>query len=393
MAQTKYFSQYAEAEVQLLAGFPAIDYQQLVCIPAFAETPAFLTSLRRAANNSAGRTLLILVVNQPEDHDEETENHALAGYIEAYFCRWQQQHLSLHALGELDVLLVKRFNKGLRIPRKQGVGLARKIAADIAACLIVKGQAHTAAFFCSDADVIFPNDYFSAHLPAQASAGVFHFEHKNAGDHAVDLATHIYQRSLQHYVEGLQRAGSPYAFHTIGSCLLINSLAYLQVRGFPKRAGGEDFYLLNKLNKQAPVVELPQSIAIRSRQSLRVPFGTGPAISRLMQAPEQQAIFYHPQCFDVLHQWLRFLNELAEYGSMERIDHETAMVQALAGHFDLTSTVAKLFHQHKTATARRKNLHDWFDAFKTLKLIHQLRDQAYPSLSLQQLQALCQTDG
>ena len=68
-------------------------------------------------------------------------------------------------------------------------------------------------------------------------------------DQFCNTATALYELRLHHYVLGLEYAGSPYAYHTLGSCLAVKADAYAQVRGFPKRAGAEDFYLLNKLAK------------------------------------------------------------------------------------------------------------------------------------------------
>ena len=39
---------------------------------------------------------------------------------------------------------------------------------------------------------------------------------------------------------GLEFAASPYAWHSLGSCLAVTPEAYAAVRGFPKRAGGEE---------------------------------------------------------------------------------------------------------------------------------------------------------
>ena len=57
------------------------------------------------------------------------------------------------------LLVVNRFERP--IPAKQGVGLARKIAGDIACALYQNKQLAAPYFFSSDADVTFPKDYFN----------------------------------------------------------------------------------------------------------------------------------------------------------------------------------------------------------------------------------------
>ena len=123
--------------------------------------------------------------------------------------------------------------------------------------------------------------------------------------------TQLYEYSLRYYVAGLSYAGSPYAFHTIGSTLAVNAVHYARVRGFPRRQAGEDFYLLNKLAKVGSVRQLSaetdcEPIDIAARRSDRVPFGTGAAVGKLMELenPATEFLLYHPAVFGLLRGWL-----------------------------------------------------------------------------------------
>ena len=105
-------------------------------------------------------------------------------------------------------------------------------------------------------------------------------------------------------------AGSPYAFHTIGSTMAVSAVHYAKVRGFPKREAGEDFYLLNKLAKVGSVLELDVgtddgAIEIDSRRSDRVPFGTGAAVNKItgLADPVREFQFYDPEVFGLLKTW------------------------------------------------------------------------------------------
>ena len=65
----------------------------------------------------------------------------------------------------------------------------------------------------------------------------------------------------------------------------INAEHYAQSAGFPKLAAGEDFYLLNKLAKIGKIIPLKiinQPIYIQARISNRTPFGTGPALDKII---------------------------------------------------------------------------------------------------------------
>jgi hypothetical protein len=387
MSEPKYFTQYAEQEIQLLANFPLRYYKHVLCIPAFDETVSFLEHINSCAKNT-GRLLFILVVNQSEDSSPCENNEKLVSHIKKYSTLWQSSgNIQLIDAKYYDILLIDRYTEKRQIPKKNGVGLARKIACDCAAYLIFKGIIQSHQIFCSDADVIFPANYFSALLDKKYSASTFNFTHTKSDNESINNATQLYEKSLHHYVNGLQQANSQYAFHTIGSCLLINSDFYIKARGFPTRPAGEDFYLLNKLQKLAPVTNINNiTLNIESRLSTRVPFGTGPAVDKLINS-NNEAIFYHPECFRILACWLNYLDGLSEDNgfTLPPISNDAHYIHELAELFNTQENTNKLFANHKTASARKIQLHQWFDAFKTLKAIHYLRDRYFASISYKTL--------
>ncbi len=396
----KYLARYAEPEVLELTSFPAHHpYQHVVCMPAFRETPACLSRLIALANQQAQSILLVLVINQPDDYLDAHCNTPLVEAVEAGEQLWQSvnTHLKLHAFEKLHCLSVRRYEEGYRIPRKQGVGLARKIACDIATTLIAKNMIKDTKIFSTDADTLLPTTYFNTCLPAKHSAAVFSFQHLPSDDNALHEATQIYEKSLHAYVDGLKQAQSPYAFHTIGSCLLIDAVNYCKVRGFPKRAGAEDFYLLNKLQKIQPVYSLESpALHITARLSSRVPFGTGPATASLLSGDKDPlSLFYSAQSYRFLSLWLKYLDFLMEEDQMKEDQMkkgQSASIEAFASktvtsihgsiseknkqalhamriYFSLNTITHKIITNFTSHKQRKKAIHDWFDAFKTLKLI------------------------
>ncbi len=394
----KYFKNFAEPEVTpaltLFEQTPCTN-EWVVVIPAFAETPEFLQRL--ITTNWQRRVLAIVIINQPDTEEDPSSQQTL--------WRWITQHgvvkynhngmlLTDFQHSPVRILAIDRFSTGKRIPKKQGVGLARKIGADIAAALYFQGTVKSPWIFSTDADATLHCDYFSPaqHMHANTSAWVLPFAHQ-CNDSATGQATALYEQGLNYYVEALRWAGSPYAFHTIGSCLCVHADYYCQVRGFPKRAGGEDFYLLNKLNKTAPVRTFcsPQPlVSIQARLSQRVPFGTGPGVANIMHKLQMQQpyTYYAPEVFAELRQLLRQLNALTPTTKLEIfLDDCTPPIRAalLSLNIDeLFNHLQKLGNEGKPASVLVKHAHDWFDAFKTLKLIHYLQTQHYPAQPLQQ---------
>jgi hypothetical protein len=183
--------------------------------------------------------------------------------------------------------------------------------------------------------------------------------------------------------------------------MALNAFHYAKVRGFPRREAGEDFYLLNKLAKVGAVLELEAGpdcapIEIESRRSDRVPFGTGAAVTRIagMEHMERDFRFYHPAVFELLKAWLESWPGIWDSRSS---DLEAILIKCGLGDQDLSEMRQALlaglkkmkagdalehaFRQSKDIEQFTRQMHTWFDAFRTLKLIHFLRDSALPSVS------------
>jgi hypothetical protein len=231
---------------------------------------------------------------------------------------------------------------------------------------------------------------------SQISVLNYPFHHSDDQEHSeseqVVRATLLYELSLRYYVAGMQYAHSPYAFHTIGSTMAVSASHYAKVRGFPRRAAGEDFYLLNKLSKVGSVLELEANteckpIEITSRKSDRVPFGTGAAVIKItdMENPLNDFRFYDPLVFEMLGVWLQSWPAIWESQSIDFasvIFSETADKLAsnqhalMIGLLGIKTELALVhaFKQSKSLAQFTRQMHIWFDAFRALKLIHSLRD-------------------
>jgi len=408
MALQKYLEHYAESEAGILDGITG-GYDYVICIPAFAEPVTFLETLLK---DISGRNILVILVVNASDKASKvllqltrdllnhlTENCALKSDLAENLTLREGPH------GQ-DLLLVDRCTPGYLMEDKSGVGHARKIACDIACQLIHDNRISTPWIHTTDADAQLPPDYLdaiNALNPVDTSAGLYPFKHSVHANPAVSQAQQLYDLSLHYYVHALTWAGSPWAFHTIGSTLVINALHYAQARGFPKREAGEDFYLLNKLGKIGRIVSLESSpITLECRQSDRVPFGTGPALNKILalENPNKEFLFYHPRCFVILKSWHELSRHLWDdqqksltVGYINRYRKETGLEDAESGILlaclDALGIQKPLAHAFSHSTSKKvfdRHIHNWFDAFQTLKFIHWLRNTHYPSQGLPLIQ-------
>jgi hypothetical protein len=351
-----------------------------------------------------GKSLVILVLNRPDsDPDPQANNDLRVAIGKKRMQKSDGESIPLTQLNKhTDLYLHDMDAQCGPTPTAQGVGLARKTGCDLALQWMITGAINSEWICCIDADAIVPEDYFEQLDRAEqdAVATVFPFRHIAGEDKTCDTATALYELRLHHHVLGLEYAGSPYAYHTLGSCLAVRATAYAQVRGFPKRAGAEDFYLLNKLTKLGPIARLQGScIEIQSRLSSRVPFGTGPAVQNILAAelPEEAPIFYHPHCYEALRALLSGLPELAEAPNQNITEllAKQGLAATLAEHsgqalttLGLESALAHCQRQSASNAQFLRQFHQWFDAFLTLKFIHAIRDAGWPQQSLTQLDTL-----
>ena len=387
-AVRKYLESRAEAEAEIAPGVEGV-FDHVLVIPAVRESEALFDGVRSAARGAEGRTLVVMVVNEREGADAETvaANREL---LEAARRRFETRALGEGAAfgsnDDHDLLLLDRTgSRALRAD--QGVGTARKIGGDVALALRAAGKVRSEWIHGSDGDAVQPADRFDVAASGETSAVALRFTHEPCGDPELDAAILRYEISLRYRVLGLAAAGSPFAFHTVGSTLAVRAVSYAEVRGMPHRAAGEDFYFLNKLAKVGRIERgSGDPVRLRNRRSDRVPFGTGAALPGIVEdARRGRALRVHdPVVFEVLGAWREGLDRLAESGldpleeAVGRLgDREgRALRRAVA---PLVPALTDLVEQ-QPEPGRVAAVHTFFDAFRTLKLLHALRDDGWPDV-------------
>ena len=422
-ATQKYLAQHSEVESELgeLVRARCAPFGHGLAIPCYEENEGILGSLATLAPGPLGPALIVVVVNAPRDAAPHV-HAANAQTLDAFRREYGVPEIlapstSLYPHPAGTILVIDRASKNF-LPARQGVGLARKIGADLLLALIEARHIRSPWIHCSDADVRFPADYFErVTFRGQKghSALLYPFQHvppmdssktpsQDAGADDSESSLHhrdpVYQAGLQYeislryYVLGLQFAESSYAFHSIGSTLAVHANAYAQVRGFPRREAAEDFYLLNKLAKVGKVEALPgRPLLLSSRTSSRVPFGTGAAIRRLVEPGSSEITTYDPRVFHYLRVWQRALSRaltidgsegslsalVLQYADEDPVVDSEKLTRALGEITAISNAEGALSGPRKGA--ERKIL-DRFDGFQTLKLIHTLRESGLKDLPL-----------
>lgn len=274
----------------------------IVVIPAYREDELIFTTLNSlfSCEPPSFRVEVIVVLNTPEDQQPEiiSEQKACAAEIRELAnpgaCPpW----LNLLTLEAYD-LRKKHF----------GAGLARKTGLDEAARRFYSIRKPDGIIACLDADSPVAANYFTAiekwfSNSDNAGASIY-FEHPLEGERYQDEvyeAITLYELHLRYYLLALKQTGFPYAFHTVGSCMVFRVINYARVGGMPKKQAGEDFYLLQKLIPLGGFGELNTTTVYPSpRPSDRVIFGTGASVKNHLQGTQKQGTTYNPQAFNDL---------------------------------------------------------------------------------------------
>ncbi len=402
---TQYLSRHAEPEAtsaERLTG----SFGHVLVIPAYGEGQSLFDTLGSVPRGPRGDTLIVVVLNAREASPALA--HAANAAARARLTEAASSAADLggaHSVLALSypygtVALVDRALPGHFLPEGQGVGLARKIGNDFALALHASGRVAAPWIHNTDADTLLANDYFDQTEPIPvdgSAAALYFFEHRFGGGEELALAGRLYEISLRYYTLGLAWAGSPYAYEAMGSCIAIRPEAYAAVRGFPRKNAAEDFYVLDKLAKVGSITRLAGTpLLLEGRLSDRVPFGTGKALSDLISKKKALSGFrlYHPAVFGHLAAWLRVLDAVAASGGrMEAALDELprgnpffrteALLAALEKMKAIEAMREAIARSGDGATMRR-HFHTWFDAFRTLKLVHALRDAGLPSMPWRQ---------
>ncbi|MFN2386198.1 MAG: hypothetical protein ABR576_07930 [Thermoanaerobaculia bacterium] len=400
----KYLARHAEPEAAAAAGLEGV-FGHALEIPAYGEGDALFEALASIPAGAGGEVLIVLVLNARADSPTfvHEANARVRERLDATAPSRESAlsgnpAVSVRPLPRGTLVVIDRALPGRYLPEGQGVGLARKIGCDFILHLRASGQISSPWIHCTDADVRLPRDYFEQ-LSGQAeepppAAALYFFEHDVEPDEGLARAARLYEISLRYYVLGLAWAGSPYAYQSMGSCLAVRDVSYAAVRGFPRRNALEDFYALNKLAKVGTIARLAGTpLRLKGRVSDRVPVSTGKALGEMVAdgpRARRRSLLYHPAVFAHLAAWLRVLGALARSGG--KLEQAFGLIPRDNPFFRadlLEEALAKLgaFEAVREALAVTddpvtlgRRLHAWFDAFRTLKLIHALRDTGLHSL-------------
>jgi len=365
----------------------------VVVIPVLGELlalPATLESLAANPGNQRRNTLVLCVVNNREAGHARAEDIAQ----NAETLAWLQRYVPGRIDG-LHVAVIDASSEGRTLGQKQGVGTARKLGMDRALSLLAQAGGIIVSL---DADTRVEANYLASiqrqFREVGQSAAVIAYAHDFPAAEGLREAVVSYELYLRYHELGLCFAGSPYAFHTIGSATACTAGAYAAAGGMNQREAGEDFYFLQELAKTGRVSRITDTtVRPSARASHRVPFGTGAYIAKHLDGPGHTTHLYHPDAYLALRTWLCCVQTKGDLPAEELIAHYCRIIKQdngiqdpgdaaakFLGRCGFEKTWPKLQAGAGTPAQLLAQFHRWFDALKTLRFVHALRDTCLPSV-------------
>ena len=372
---------FASAWLERNALFPRIiqeapdqNTEIIVIVPAFDE--AGITSLLDSfagCSHPGCRAEVIIVVNAPDNACEESLSNTLKSIsaIDSWKKTKRDLFFDVHII---DGLLLKSSG--------WSVGLARKTGMDEAVRRYELLGKHDGIILNIDADCTVKSNYFEAVFTGMAGrpdrgACSLYFEHPLSGDdfpEAVYRSVTLYELHMRYFVRGLSYAGFPYVHHTVGSAVAIKASAYVKAGGMNRRKAGEDFWFIQKLLPAGGFFNLTSTTVYPSpRISLRVPFGTGPVISRLTESPETGLLSYNPEAFEELR--LLFLMIDGLYSELPgetdfRYAELPPGIRLMISSGEWAARINEIRNNTSGKDSFRKRFFGWFNMFRIVKYLN-----------------------
>lgn len=367
-----YFQRHADF-IKRIEVSPNPNLGLTVVIPSYNE-PNLLQSLNAIANCSKPSCAVevIVVINYPQG----AEINVIENAVES-----ERIVLKTNQLANSETFRFFPIMATNLIPKQAGVGLARKIGMDEAAWRFLKVENPKGIIACFDADSTCEPNYLIEleklwqRNPCTSGCSI-NYKHPIEGNEyepPIYQGIVAYELHLRYYVEAGRFIGHPHSYATIGSSMACSAETYLKVGGMNRRKAGEDFYFLQKIIPNGNFAELNSTCIYPSpRPSLRVPFGTGRAMSKYLENPNIPISTYN------IESWLGLKAFLCKVEHLHNptIDPKQFLLTlhpSLAEFLVINGFEEKLTEirsNTSNAKAFTKRFYLWFDAFSLLKYLN-----------------------
>jgi len=263
--------------------------------------------------------------------------------------------------------------------RQTGAGLPRKLGMDEA---IRRFKGDKSGIIVSlDADCLVEKNYlteiyrnFKEYRLNSATIEFHHpVDHLNASD-PLRTAITKYENYLRYYRLALEFCGYPYPYFTIGSAFAVTAETYTKAGGMGKQQSGEDFYFLQKVFPLGKTRFIDTTCVYpAARISDRVPFGTGPALQKMLYDNQLTKFTYRVDAFSTLKVFFDRINSFYRKTEKEVEECIGDLPEYLLLFLKNDGFLRKIEEINRYTASPlnfRKRFFNYFNAFKILKYLN-----------------------
>ena len=361
----KYFRKRSENQWALNKTPIRNNYDFFIIVPAKAEKkylPFLIQSISNQNKKYLDNCLVIIVINNSKKEPIETINN-------------NQQTIEYvsNTTFNFELCYVDASTHTNTLPiKKAGVGLARKIGCDLAL-----KYCNSSSILCfTDADATLSDNYlkiiYKYYNQYNCGCAIVSFKHQEHHNPIINKNIREYEKFLFKTAKNLKKAGSPYGYVTLGSCITCTANAYISVGGMNRMKATEDFYFLQELTKHFGTINSINDKIVypSSRISERVFLGTGYRMKKIIEGEEINNLYFSNQSFNYLYQFLLIIKK----------SHDSSLNELLDKTKDIPKLNDFLIHQgiNKVWDSLKKNIDykkfisqfdRWFDGLKTIKFL------------------------
>lgn len=356
---------------RFISSKPAEDLSVIVTIPCLNE-PCLINSLESllSCEAPAGSCEVIVAVNSSEKATSAViaQNQKTIEEAGKWVKLNQTDKIKIHIIHAPDLKA-----------KHAGAGWARKIAMDEAVrrCNMLDNPQIIITGFDADSECS-PNylrtveAFFAGNSMADAAS--IYFEHPYAtgiGAALNDVVIAKYELHLRYLLHAVRSTGFPHAFHTVGSSFAVRARTYIKQGGMNRRTAGEDFYFLNKIIEANTFADCTETVVYpSSRQSDRVPFGTGATITKHLA---EQNAEYETYSFSAFSPLKELFAEVRNYYKINENRMPLTADKVLNEFLEsncFTEAVRLMNENSASLGSFTKRFFQWFNMFRLVKYLN-----------------------
>lgn len=193
------------------------------------------------------------------------------------------------------------------------------------------------------------------------------YYHRLTDDDAANRAILRYEIYMRSYLINLYGISSPYNFTAVGSAIAVRVEALRKIGNITPMKSGEDFYLLQKLRKMAPISNWnAQAVYPAARFSARVYFGTGPAMIKGNEGHWESYPIYHYSLFSSIK------DTYLQLAKLYTEDFETQFLQFLKEQYRDDKLWVPIRQNSKTLERFERAFHEKADGLRILQYLKEV---------------------